>query len=945
MVTRSVLSLCTLIVMGLVGFPPVQAQNGGTASLLENFRWRAIGPVNLGGRIADIEAVDTNPYVIYVGAASGGVWKTINNGTTWAPAFDDAPNLSVGDIAIAPSDPNVVWVGTGEANNRQSTSYGSGVFKSTDAGKSWTFVGLGESGHIGRIVIDSKNPNVVYVAAVGDLFKPSHERGLFKTVDGGKTWTNTNYIDENTGFTDVVMDPSDNRILIAASYQRRRTSWGFNGGGPGSALWKSVDGARTWTKLTKGLPQPGQWGRTGLAIARSNPNVVYAVIQPSPTSSQGGGTSTATSADPTRDGLWRSDDKGTTWRIVSNQNGRPMYFSQIRVDPKNADVIYSVARSIAKSSDGGRTFTQVPLEWAQERMQPNYRPADRPQQRRPQRVDLVAPSHHDNHAMWIDPQNTDHLMVGHDGGVDVSYDGGRTWSFLDDWMPLGQFYEVAVDMRRPYYVYGGAQDEGAWAGPSRVRNDGGITKNHWFQMMAGDAWHVRVDPTDWATVYIEDSVNAGGHTWRMDLKTGQQTYMRPTGGREPSGQSLRQTVVPPLSPTEVVRFNWNAPLILSPHNPQVLYFGGNRLFKSSNRGDTWTATMDLTKAIDRNTLPIMSVAGSAPMVAKNDGVGAYGTIISIAESPIVPGLLWVGTDDGNVQMSRDDGASWVNLTDNIAQFPQNYYVESIAASHHDAGTAYVAFDGHHSGDYRPHLFKTTNYGKSWQPITSGLLPRGHVNVVKDDPTNPNLLFVGTETGFYVTLDGGARWTPFMNGLPAAPSDDVVIHPRERDLVLATLGRSFYILDDITPLEQLSDKVLAAPVHLFEIRDAVLWNDDWTAFHGGGEEIFRGENPPEGTYIHYYLKNEVPDVRIQIADVTGAVVREFAASGRAGINRVEWDLRGNPPSAPPKPTTQVGGNGLPVTRAPRVRPGDYVVRLSAGGTTQSKVLKVDRDPNR
>jgi photosystem II stability/assembly factor-like uncharacterized protein len=385
-------------------------------------------------------------------------------------------------------------------------------------------------------------------------------------------------------------------------------------------------------------------------------------------------------------------------------------------------------------------------------------------------------------------------------------------------------------------------------------------------------------------------------------------------------------------------------LILSPHNPRVIYFGGNRLFKSANRGDTWTATKDLTKAIDRTTLSIMDVPGSAPMVAKNDGIGAYGAIISIDESPIVPGLLWVGTDDGNVQVSRDDGASWANVTDNVSKFSANYYVESIAASHHDAGTAYVAFDGHHFGDYRPHLFKTTDYGESWKGITSGLLRHGHINVVKEDPANPNLLFAGTETGFYVSLDGGGHWTPFMNGLPAAPSDDVVIHPRERDLVLATHGRSFYILDDITPLEQLNEKVLAAPLHLFDIRDAVLWNDDWTAFHGGGEEIFRGENPPEGTYIHYYLKADVPDVTIQIVDVTGSTVRELSAPGRRGINRIEWDLRGNPPSSPPKPTTQVGGGGLPVTRAPRVRPGDYVVKLSAAGATQSKLLKVEPDPN-
>jgi photosystem II stability/assembly factor-like uncharacterized protein len=737
-----------LAIVGLLAgaLPPHAQDSGMTPVLLKEFVWRSIGPVNMGGRVDDVEAVESNPFIIYVGAATGGVWKTENNGVTWMPIFDDQPNLSIGDIAIAPSNSNVVWVGTGEANSRQSTSYGAGLFKSNDAGKSWNFMGLPDSGHIARIVIDPKDPNVVYVAAAGDVFKAHPERGLFKTIDGGKTWTKSKFVDDDTGFIDLAMDPSNSQILLAASYQRRRTVWGFNGGGPGSALWKTIDGGKTWKKLEgSGLPPYGQWGRTGIAISRSNPNVVYAMLEPGPVPAQsaGGGGSGAGGGqpaqdaplDPTRPGIWRSDDKGATWKLVSNQNGRPMYYSQIRIDPKDPNTIYSCQQRLLKSTDGGKTFTSLPetfLGRVQDaRFGSSVAPFDRPP------FGELPPGHNDHHAMWIDPNNPRHILIGHDGGVDFSYDAGRTWEYKNS-IPLGQFFRVAVDMRRPYYVYGGLQDTGVWGGPSRVRNDAGISKEHWFELAAGDGHHMGVDPTDWTTVYESISGGSGKDLWRFNLRTGEQTYISPTPPRRADDRQndvalpLSGNLRTPIEPNEVLRYTWTPGFLLSPHNPRVLYFGANRLFKSYDRGDTWVAMKDLTKNVDRDKLQIMGVAGAQPMASKNDGTDQWGTIVAISESPMVPGLLWVGTDDGNLQLSRDGGDSWTSVADNAAKFPSYYYVVSVEASHFDTGTAYAAFDGHRSGDYKPYIFKTTDYGKTWTDLSSGLPARGHVNVVRED---------------------------------------------------------------------------------------------------------------------------------------------------------------------------------------------------------------------
>lgn len=919
----------SVFVIGLfvVSLAFVRAQTADRDALLKDFVWRPIGPVNMGGRIDDVEAVESNPAVIYVGAATGGVWKTENNGTTWFPVFDAEPNLSVGDIAIAPSNPNVVWVGTGEANQRQSTSYGGGVFKSTDGGRTWTPVGLADSGTIGRIVIDPKNADVVYVAAAGDLFKAHPERGLYKTIDGGRTWTKSKFVDEDTGFIDVAMDPSNNQVLLAASYQRRRTAWGFNGGGPGSALWKTTDAGRTWKKLEGGgLPPYGNWGRVGLAFSRSSPNVVYAMIEPGPqpafgapstgSGRAGRGRANAPNAppDPNRAGIWRSDDRGATWKLTSNENGRAMYFSQIRVDPKDPNTVFALERTLYKSTDGARTFTTLQESLLERLPSPTRTPSTpvAPFTRGPR--DPLPPSHPDHHAMWIDPSNPKHIMLGHDGGVDFSYDGGASWQ-LQNAMPLAQFYEVAVDMRQPYTIYGGAQDNGVWGGPSRVRNNGGITRDHWFELAAGDGFHVGVDPTDPDIVYMSVSGNGGAPLWRNDFRTGEQKYITPTAAN----------VVTPLRPNEALRFNWNPGFAMSPHDPRTLYFGADRLFISHDRGDSWVATADLTKAIDRDTRSIMGIAGSRPMTAKNDGVGRWGTIVAVAESPVVPGVLWVGTDDGNLQVSRDAGATWTNVADNAAKFPTEYYVSAVEPSHFDAGVAYAAFDGHHSGDYRPHLYKTSDYGRTWMDLSSTLPPRGHVNVVREDRFNRNLIWAGTEFGFFISLDAGRTFVPFMQNLPATKADDVIVHPRDQDLVLATHGRSFYVLDDITALQQLTDGVLAETEHLFRPRPAILWDEDKRTWHGGGDELFRAKNPPDAIFSYYLKAAASGPVKLQVVNGQGAVVKELDGAGEAGIHRVAWDLR--------------------VNDEQRIAPGSYIVRLNASGRTLAAPFDVQPDPNR
>ncbi len=914
--------LCAFGVRGMYaqGFqlpaaPPPTPVHKSDDPILKNFTWRSIGPANMGGRIDDIAVVESSPSTFYVGFATGGLWKTVNNGTTFTPLFDEQPVTSIGDIAVAQSDPAVVYVGTGEPNNRQSSSFGAGVFKTTDAGKTWTNVGLKETQSIARVVVHPKDPNTVYVAAIGHLFGPNAERGVYKTTDGGRTWTNIKFIDNDTGFTDLVIDPVNPNILYAASYRRRRQPWGFNGGGPNSGIWKTTDAGKTWTRLTgNGLPANPLIGRIGLDVARSHPQTIYASIEVGPSGgtganvnddgtlidpgtaqgrgSFGGGGRGATPPppNPNKSGIWRSDDAGKTWRFLSNSMDRPMYYSQIRVDPTNPEIAYQGGAPFFKTTDGGKTWKQVP-----------------------------GLAHSDHHAIWINPRDHNHLMVGNDGGLDISYDQAETWEFVNSIAGVGQFYKISADMRKPYVVCGGLQDNGSWCGPSGVRSQNGILNSDWFRVGGGDGFYTANDWSDWRIVYAESQ---DGATQRLDLGRGTTVSIRPRAPAGRGGQQLpawaegvdpsvlaqfgfgpgaaNGNVAPPPPPGTAFRFYWNTPFQLSPHSPSTIYLGAERMFKSMDRGNTWVMSGDLTRNVGRNDRPIMGVDGKAAMASKHDGAAAYSNIVTISESPVVPGIVWAGTNDGNLQISRDGGLTWKNVSDKVPGVPKETHVSRVAASPFDAAAAYVTFDGHRTDDHKPYVFVTKDFGETWTSIASNL-PMGNVNVITADSRNHNLLFLGTEYAIYLSTDAGKLWKPLMQGMPTVRVDDLIIHPRERDLIAGTHGRSIWILDDISPLEEMTDQTMTGDAYVFDVRPATAWlNDIQKQITVGGQKYFRGENPEPGTAISYWLKGDGSNVRISISDITGREVRTIDGTKTAGLNRVRWNLQGNPASrgAPP-----------------------------------------------
>ncbi len=903
-------SFFLLAMTAIVFAGTAEAQQGAAGSpvnqsddpILRAFTWRSIGPANMGGRVDDIEAVVTDPSTIYIGYATGGIWKSVNMGTTWSPIFDTYSVSSIGDIAIAPSNPNILYVGTGESNNRQSTTRGDGVYKSTDGGETFVHVGLSDSHHISRVVVDPSDPDVVYVAAMGHLWGPNQERGLFKTTDGGVTWTNTKYVDENTGFTDVVMDPGNNQVLYAASYQRQRTPWGFNGGGPGSGIWKTTDGGDSWTRLEGGGLPTGEFGRIGLAVFQADPNIVYAQIEvANPERRQG---PAAQEVDPAFSGVWRSTDAGETWEIRSNNNNRPMYYSQIRVDPTNPDIVYTTGASFYKSTDGGVNFTTV-----------------------------RGMGHGDHHALWINPVNPNHLMLGNDGGFNITWDQTATWDFINT-MPAGQFYEVAVDMRRPYFVCGGLQDNGSWCGPSATRTTNGIANHDWYRVGGGDGFYARIDPTDFNIVYSESQQ---GSMSRRDLRTGESTSVRPSPPRDRNGEIQPGNVVPMPDPDEAYRFEWNTPIELSPHDPSTLLVAGNRFFKSMNRGNSWVASEDLTKNVDRDRLSIMGVPGSEFMTSKNDGQSDFSQATTLAESPSQPGVIWVGTDDGNLQVSRDGGRTFTNVTGNIPDPPEGYYrVTRVEPSTFDPGTCYVTLDNHRNEDWAPYVYLTRDFGRTFSSI-SGNLPVGSVKVITEDPRNRNLLYVGTEFGLFVSLDGGQEWKRFQNGLPTVRVDDILVHPRDNDLVVGTHGRSIWIIDDITPLQQFAPELEAGGPFLFEVRPAVQWlTDTREGVTMGGSKVFAAENPEAGTAISYYLPTNLNgNVTLTITGMGGEPIRTLSGPGTRGINRVQWDLRTDP-------QVQPQGQGQTGQGRNTVAPGSYLVKLEAGGTEMVRSILVEAD---
>ncbi len=936
--------------------------------LLKAFRFRSIGPASMGGRIDDFAVVESDPSTIYIGFATGGVWKTTNNGTTWTPIFDTYPVCSIGALAVDQRNPDILWVGTGEANNRQSSSFGDGIYKSVDGGKTFAHMGLEDSQSIARIVIDPKDSNIVYVAVLGHLFGPNPERGVYKTVDGGKTWTAVKVIDADTGFTDIVIDPFDSKTLYAASYQRRRVPWGFNGGGPGSGVWKSADAGKSWTRIAgNGFPE-GMLGRIGLSAARSKAGVLYAQIEvgASPGTGAnvgpdgkeavagarggggggGGGGQRGAAAgqpppppDPKKSGVWRSDDRGKTWKLMSNNNDRPMYYSQIRVDPTNDQIVYTCGAPFHKSVDGGKTFKVV-----------------------------QGIAHTDHHALWIDPKNPKHIIIGNDGGLDVSYDQADTWEFVNT-VPVGQFYAISADMRKPYYVYGGLQDNGTWGGPSATRSSEGITNAEWFRVGGGDGFYTQADPTDWSTIYVESQ---DGAVQRVDLRGGRPTSIKPraaAAARPPQGQrgqaggaatagqapavapagpataafamAQRGNILPAPPEGTQYRFFWNTPILLSPFNPRTVYIGANELFRSYDRGDTYLGSPDLTKNISRFVRPIMGVPGDAPMASKHDGAGAFSSIVTISESAAMPGVIWVGTNDGNVQVSRDGGQTWKNVVDNVPGVPKETHVSRVEASHFDAATCYVSFDGHRTDDMKPYVFVTRDYGQTWKALASNLPAVGNVNVIKEDPKSKNLLYLGTEYGFYVSLNGGAEWKRFMNGMPTVRIDDVMVHPRDNDLIVATHGRSIYILDDITALQDLSDEVMKEDAHLFDVRPGTEWKTDITLSRSiGGAKNFAGENPAPGVAISYYLKAAAAgDVKLTISDYSGKVIRTFEAPKTAGLNRVQWDFRLTPVAGG---QGRGGGGGRGGFGGQVVEPGAYLATLSVGGKTYATKVEVLED---
>jgi hypothetical protein len=968
---------------------PASLINEPTNPALRGFRWRSIGPVAQGVRVDDFAVDEKNPSTYYVGYAVSGIVKTTNNGTTFEPIFDLYPG-SIADLALAPSDPNILYVATGEANNRQTTSYGDGLYKSTDAGKTFKRIAFENSQTLGRVIVHPRDPNTLWIAVGGNLYGPSDDRGVYMSTNGGASWTKTLFVDNHTSATEIALDPSNPNHLFAAMYQRQRTAWGFNGGGPGSGLYESMDGGKTWKKQTgNGLPN-GTLGRIALDFSRSNPNVIYAQIEAAgdkmpaepaaaaPAGGRGGrggggggGRASGFTAgncgavgnanyqaaplDAGRSGVWRSSNGGRTWTLVSNENQRPMYFSQIRVDPNNPDVVYVGGVGPTKSIDGGKSW-----------------------------CGLNNMGHVDNHAIWIDPLNSKHVMYGNDGGVDVSWDGGEKWESVRN-MPtgMGLAYSVSVGMGRPYRVCVGLQDNGSWCGPSsdRTNPNDGIRQWRWMSVGGGDGFQNAIDPTD-ENIFYTESQNAGIN--RYNLNDGTQGSIKPNsgfgGGRGGGGGGGgagaaggegaaaapqggrgggRANIINPMQ--SPVQFNWNNPIRLSPHNPSTIMIGGRALHISRNRGDSWWTTKELGKGISLDQRSIMGVSyalpncpqapkGAACINSKNDGYVAneFGTLTEIAESPIIPGVLWAGTDDGNVQLSRDGGVTWEEVGKNVPGVNHEYYVSGLEASWYDPATAYLALDGHRNDDLKPYVFKTTDYGKTWTSVAGNLPARHVVNSIRQDPVNRNLLYAPTELGFFVSLDDGKTWDSFMPNLPMGRVDEVVVHPRDHDLVLATHSRAVWILDDVSALENLTSERMATDATLLPTRDAVQWkNDRSLAAEAPGDKWWQGENAPAGTAIAYYLRNGGGDAKITITDLTsGMDIRTQTMPALSGLNRWQWNLCGNPVQGAGGGGRGGGGGGFgggACQGGAQARPGPYRVTVNVGGKDiGSNVFRVLED---
>jgi photosystem II stability/assembly factor-like uncharacterized protein len=872
--------------------PAPKAEQFDYGIFLKQLKFRNIGPANMGGRTVDFAVPDADTSIIYAAVGPSGLWKSVDSGITWLPSFHKEGTVSVGAVAVSQSHPDIVWVGTGEATARNSVAPGDGVYKSEDGGRTWKKMGLEKTLFVSRIAIDPADPDKVYVAAQGHLWGPNEDRGVYRTTDGGKTWTKTLYVNPTTGAADLAMDPSNSRILYAAMWDYLRLPYIFRSGGEGSGLYRTTDGGETWKKLTEGLP-PGVTGRIGVGVSRSNPAVVYALIE-----NKSGG-------------LFRSDDKGETWkpacdkRTYDRVNFRPFYYSRLTVDPTNELVLYVYSGSCFVSKDGGKSFENV-----------------------------FQGAHPDHHAVWVDPRNSRHVISGNDGGIDISWDGGRSIYGVAS-RAWAEVYNVAFDMRDPYYVYVGLQDNGNWGGPSNSRDPSGILNHMWYPAGGGDGFYTQIDPEDWSVVYR--NLQMGGIE-RHNIKTGESVRIRPEA----------KLGEPPF------RFNWNSPITISPHDHNVLYFGGNFLFKSTDRGNSWVkASPDLT-----TNDPAKMKDSGGPITVDNTGAENHCTILTVSESPLKKGVLWVGTDDGLVQVTRDGGANWENVTKNIKGLgPDNNWVTRIEASHFVEGGAYLTVSRHQVDDYKPYIFKTEDFGKTWVSLRGDLPEYGYLHVVREDPENRSLLFAGSEFGLFASFDGGRKWLAVNGEFPTVAVRDIQIHPRERDLVIGTHGRGVWIVDDIRFLEKLTAEAVKSNFLLFDVKPAVLFSFRSTT-DMYGDPGFAGPNSPFGAALGYYLNPAVAKdakIRLSIVDQDGREVNAPAAAREAGFNRVNWPLRESmgPAAAGQEMMMRgMGGGGGGGGRrgffggafGPWALPGEYKAVLEVNGEKAEKSFSVKNDPD-
>ena len=892
--------------VGLMSFASSQSTEEAEVSMLASLPLRMIGPAYPSGRISDFAFFSTGNHDYLASTASGGLWRTQNAGVTWTPIFDNENVYAIGVVEIAPSDDKIIWVGTGENNAQRSVAFGDGVYKSTDGGKSWANMGLKDSGHISQIWIHPNNPDTVLVAAQGPLWSDGGDRGLYKTTNGGATWDQILEIDEHTGINEFVVHPDNFDHIIASSYQRRRHVWVLINGGPGSGIHRTSDGGATWGEINTGLPSDDM-GRIGLAMAKSNPDMVYAIIEGS---------------DDER-GIYRTSDFGQSWEKRSgHMTTSPQYYNEIIVDPKDENVLYSLDTFSKRSINGGKTFQ-----------------------------DLNADHRHvDDHALWIDEENTDHLLIGGDGGIYESWDGGTLWRHVDN-LPIVQFYRIQPDNAEPFYnVCGGTQDNNSLCGPSRTTLVHGITNADWHTVLGGDGYKPQIDPRDPNIVYTQYQY---GGLVRYDRRTQERVFL------------------PPQSPTgePAYKWNWNTPVLISPHNPDRIYYAAEYLFASNDRGNSWEAiSPDLTRQLDRNALEVMGRVWSVDAVAKNDSTSIYGAAIALSESPVSEGLIYVGTDDGVISVTEDNGATWRRV-ETVRGVPDMSLVEDIVASVHNSDVAYATFDNHKRGDHGPYVYRTDNRGRNWTPITGDLPDWGAVHTIAEDHVDPNLLFVGTEFGLFYSQNGGQNWVQLKSKFPTIAVRDLEIQRRENDLVVGTFGRGVYILDDYTPLRANAGDVADSEATLFPVRDAWLYieSDLWGPWGGAkgsnGDNFWVAENPPFGAVFTYTLneglqslskarrKSEIeiekeggntpypsweelrredredePAILFIVTDAAGNVVRRFTGPHAKGLHRVAWDLR-YPAPDPTRLSEPVASPFSSPRVGPMVVPGAYTVTIA------------------